>query len=316
MLNERGVFFSIMVFLLLSVFLSLFEFASEQNYSLKEILNESNAFQKTSDKYANLENNLVNLTTSDAEGLIDQRILPFTYNIDYNLFSLSTEFPVRQSKIDSYLEIVNAFRIFVEDSNYSNEFDSLAVDVNTSLPESWGGSDKNISFAIYPQCLKYSVLDSNTISFDFVCADYNYMSIKKQDLNIVLNSVHDFNSISCSFNGVSTCFDYDFNNMNSQPYVNLVIDDSECPLCELNQNSIRGHFDPSQTSSVTISCSGASCITPAMNFDFNERTMISYTGQRVSFSVLFEMDSIVESFKFNDANYSVENSVFGIRRWN
>ncbi|MCR4334944.1 MAG: hypothetical protein NUV57_00205, partial [archaeon] len=223
---------------------------------------------------------------------------------------------VRQSRIDSYLEIVNAFRIFVEDNNYSNEFDSLKVDVNTLLPESWGGFDKNISFVIYPQCLKYSVSDSNSISFDFVCADYNYMGVKKQDLNITLNSVHDFNSISCSFNGTGNCFDNDYNNLNPLPYVGIFIDDSECSSCILSQNSIRGHFDPGQTSSVTISCVGASCITPAMTLDFNEKTMLYFYGQRVNVSVQFELDSGIESFKFNDANYSVENNIFGVKRWN
>jgi len=261
-LNGKGFLFSLMAFILVGSLIALHEVSLNQSSLLQDSINENNSFKKVSDKYANVKNNFVVLTENENEREIDQRILPFGYTYDSNSLSITSELPMRQSKIDVYLESLNAFRVFLEDVNYSQEFDSMNVDINTLIPVSWGGTSNNISYIIDPQCLKYSIIDSNQMTFEFVCADYNYMGIRRHDLNVAFKSVHDFNSLSCNFNGSATCFSDDFNSQSNIPYLNINLVDDECPNCNLGQTSIRGHFDPSQTSSVDVACTGATCTTP------------------------------------------------------
>ncbi|MFH1391219.1 MAG: hypothetical protein ABIH20_02815 [Candidatus Diapherotrites archaeon] len=311
---RKGVLFSIMILFLVGSLLSMYQISLKQNSGLQEASSTVNAFRKVSDKFSNIKNNFTTLTKNKQERLIDQRILPFNYLVDDNSFSIQTDLPLRAERIEAYLENLNAFRVFLEDTNYSKEFDSLNVDIDTLIPNSWGGSDRDISFEIQPQCLKYSILDSNKMMFEFVCADYNYMVIKKHDLNISLKSIHDFNSMVCNFNGSSTCFQDDYNAQQNTPYLNLNFNDSECPSCILTQTSVSGHFDPSQTSTINLSCSGAGCVSPQISIDFTDLTSIEFTGQAVELSYLLELDSNITSFDFADANILVENSIFNVKR--
>lgn len=314
-MKEKGVLFSLMVFILLGTLLALYQISSQQENILQEGISEANAFKKVSDKYANIKNNFTILTTSAAEKEIDQRILPFNYTIDSNSFDLNTTFPLRQAKIDSYMEILKAFELFLEDTNYSNEFDSMHVDINTLNPESWGGNDTNISFIIQPQCLKYSFYDENILEFDFVCNDYNYSAILRQDVNITLQSAHDFNALACNFNGTATCFNNDFNLLDTNPYVSINIFDSDCFNCQLGQTSIRGHFNPNLDSNIILSCIGVGCTTPNLTMDFSNKTRIEFTGAVIELLISIDLNSGIESLSFNDANIGVENRYFGSRRW-
>ena len=122
-MNKKGLLFTLMIFVLLAGLLSLSRVSVKRDSVLNSVLSESNAFVRASDKYSNISNQVVELAKNDAEREIDARILPFLYDIDGNIFSVSSEIPARQGRIDSYLENINAFRVFVEDANYSNEFD-------------------------------------------------------------------------------------------------------------------------------------------------------------------------------------------------
>lgn len=316
MLNKKGMLFSIMVFILLGSLLTLHQLTLKHDGVLNESIANTNVFNRVSDKYANVKNNFTVLTTSDAEREVDQRIVPFDYDINSTKLGITTELPIRQIKIDEYLEILNSFRIFLEDESYSNEFDSMYVDINTLTPASWSGTDKNISFVIHPQCLKYSILDQNTMQLEFVCDDYNYMSIIKQEVNITLKSIHDFNSMSCNFNGSTTCFNDDFNSLETNPYLSVNIDTQNCFNCQLGQTSVRGHYNPGIKSEITLACVGSGCLTPDFDMNFMEMTRLSYTGQAVDLALTIDFNSIITSFDFNDANISVEDRFFGTRKWN
>ena len=314
---QKGVFFTLMVFLLLMPLLALHTATKLQGSSLSTAIAEADAFRAVSDKYSNIRRNASVLGTNTAESGIDMRILPFTYSVDANSFSLSTKLPVRQADVDSYLGIINGFRVFLEDTNYVNEFDSLRTDINTLTPAEWGGTDTDVSFVLRPQCVKYSILDSNTISFDSgnYCADYNYSSMRKQGITISLSSTHDFNALSCSFNGTSTCFADSFNPANPLPYINVALLDANCSKCALPQKTISGHFDPAQASAMTLSCSGTGCVTPALQMDFTGKTTLAFSGQRLDITYVTGFPNDIDEFAFSDINFSVENTYFNAKRW-
>ncbi len=314
-MGSRGILFSLMVMLLLLSVLALNSAVQKRGVSTDSAANESSAFRKVSDKYSNLLNNLARLTMNKAEKAVDQRILPFTYDIDTNTITVRADLPTLQSKVDSYLAVLNSYRVFVEDSNYLGEFDSLKSDVNLPTPPTWGGTDRNASFIVKPHCMKYTIGESNSMVFEFTCAGYTYSTMRRQDLNITLSSAHDFNSLSCSFNGSSSCFNNDFNAQNPLPYVSINLLDANCVKCVLGQKLVRGHFDTSFTSRVTVSCVGASCTTPSLDMNFMGRTTYRFSGQKVGLAVSVDLNSQIEDFLFNDINVLVENPSFGARRW-
>ncbi len=304
-----------MVFLMLSTLLALHNSGSRQENALKAGIDEATAFRKTSDKFANIRNNTVVLTKNDAEREIDARILPFNYTIDGNRFSLASELPARQERVDAYLETINAFRVFLEDTNHAREYDSIKVDINTLTPASWGGTDRNASFTIRPQCIRYSIIDSNLNSLEFTCPEHGFSAVKRIDMNVVLGA-QDFNSIACSFNGASTCFNIDYNSLDTRPYLDLNISQENCTECLLAQTRIRGHFNYLQQSTVKISCAGALCKNPAFDLNFTGKTTLSYSGQSLNFGIALDLNSGITGFSFSDANISVEDNYFGVRVWN
>ena len=320
---KKGVLFSLIVFILLSLLLTVVLLTQKQGNSSETALVDASVYKKVSDKYSNVASTSFVLGKAEAESLIDQRLLPFNYSIDENTFTTSFDLPISNSKVNNYLSSLNEFKIFITNDEYSNEYDSMLVDFNTLLSDSWGGNDLNLHFNIHPQCIDYKLTDLNEVSFSSECSDFNYFSIIRQDLNITLDSSHDFNAISCNFNGASSgpsnctgVFDkITFDPADPRPYLHFEIFDSECPLCMLSQTIISGHFDPLQESTATISCTGATCATPGLDLNFNKATTLHYTGAQIGTSIAFDFNHSVDLFEFNDVNVSVENSYFGTKRW-
>jgi len=135
---SKGVFFSVMMLMLITALLSLYTVAITKDNQINSNISEVNSFQRVSDKFANIKNNYIKLAISGNEKTIDQRIIPFVYDVNSQGININNKLPVRTTLIDSYLETMNAFKIFLEDANYSNEFDSLEVDINTIMSPLWG----------------------------------------------------------------------------------------------------------------------------------------------------------------------------------
>jgi len=308
----RGVLFSLMALLLLSALFNIYETALRGQVMSDEGLQEAAAMAKVADKFANVKSNTIMLTANSAERAVDVRILPFDYNLGNNTVSFSTEIPARQEVIDDFLGGLNSLRIFLEDTNYSNEFDSIHTDINTLTPVDWGGTDRNVSFIALPQCMKFSILDQNTITLKFVCADYNYLSITRQDINISFTPANSFDAISCSFNSSPSCPDNDFNAQSPLPYMEIALGSSACPSCSLPQRA-RGHFDPAYESYVRIRCSDGNC--SPVDVNLNEGIAINYGGPRIRLGLGLQLDSDIMELLFSDLNLAVSDIYFGIRRW-
>ena len=224
--------------------------------------------------------------------------------------------PARENKVQAYLDTLKAFSVFAEDANYARgHFDSISVDLNTPIPISWGGLDRNISFLIMPQCIRYSFIDYNYLEFSQGCGDYNYSSMRTHDLNITLSPVNDFNSMTCSFNGSGICPDNDYNSLSELPYFSVHIDSSQCSGCAIAQAAVRGHFNPGQESAISIICEGAICTSPPIDLNFSGKTGMRYSGNEISIAYAFSPATEIESMFFEDANISVEHKGFGSREW-
>ncbi|MCR4368402.1 MAG: hypothetical protein NUV67_00680, partial [archaeon] len=205
--------------------------------------------------------------------------------------------------------------VFLEDKNYANAFDSLSVDVNIPTPQSWGGTDKNVSFDALPQCLRYSILDSNEMKLEFTCPDFNAMLVERQDLNFSLRTNHDFNALTCTINGASGCSYSDYNSQDSLPYFSVTFLDANCFNCALPSTVIGSHYDPLQENSVRMYCTGAACESSALDLNLSGGTThLRYAGQIMDAVIALEIGE-VESFSLADVNINVFNQTFGARRW-
>jgi len=313
---SKGVFFSVMMLMLITALLSLYTVAITKDNQINSNISEVNSFQRVSDKFANIKNNYTKLAISGNEKTIDQRIIPFVYDVNSQGININTKLPVRTTLIDSYLETINAFKIFLEDTNYSNEFDSLEVDINTIMSPLWGGSYESISFLIKPQELLYSITDDNSLLFNFIGEDYNYFSMKKQEIEISPYTGSDFNSLSCHFNGLNTCLNEDYNSEKNLPYIYVFFKDSSCSSCSISQNIIKGHFNPLQRSTIKISCIGATCTSQDFDLNFSNLTKIQHNGVSTEINIFIDLNSTIEEFYFNDVNLLVKNETFGTKRWN
>ncbi len=328
--------FSLMVFLLISMIFGLYIISSDQDYSVNESVSSLNAFRRVSDKYANIRNSIVVLNANEAQKQISQRMLPFTYGIDGNVFSAQFDTPISQGRVKTYLESLEVFRIFVEDSNYEKQFEGLNVDVNSSgnaalQDGNWDTNRTHASFLVQPQCLQYTINDKNTI-FGFSCPDYNFSNVGRIDVNFTFSSV-DFNSTWCEMNigaGLPSeksdyCYNFNqaYNPADGNTFVNITLLDSNCSQCALagfgNPKKISANLNPAYPSRIKIKCvqsGGAACTTHDLGMNFGGTVAISYSGTKIPTNVSLTFDSPITSFTYSDASISVRNEIFGTRRWN
>ncbi len=314
-MNSAGVLFTLMVLFILLSLLSLHQAGLNAGYSLQDSQNMLGAYQKAADKFSNIRKGIVNLPANASEGSVAMRVLPFSYSIDTNRILLSSNLPATQASIDAYLEAVNYLRVFVEDANYSNQYDSIRVDVNTLTPASWGGSDRNVSFVVFPQCMRYSLLDNNSVRLDFTCTGHDFNAIKRLDLNISLGTTQDFNSLSCSFNGVALCPNNPFSPGSALPFLNLTLLDANCGKCALGQKTVGVHFNPDANNYVQVKCAGAACASKSIDLNFTRKTSFTHSGTDVEMVVGADMNSAIGSFELSDTDILVANDYFGVRIW-
>ncbi|GEM_PF-4791076 len=314
-IGSRGVLFSAMVLLLVLALLSLEHARLNSREWSQGSQNMLNAFAGAEGRFADLKSAIISLPQSAAAKQARAAALPFSYSFDSNALRVSSGLPVGDANATAYLESLNYLRIFGEQAG-PQQTGSQGIDINTPLPPSWGGTDRNLHFITRPQCLRYSILDDNSTVLDFACGGLDFNSVKRLDLNLTFSQNYGFTKTTCSFNGNSSCPDDNYNPSSGLPYLNLVFLDSACPDCELKKNPIRVHFNPAQNNSVELSCNGQNCDSPPLTLTFTSKATLRFSGQRAGLSFGIDMNSAIDSFAFSDANLSVRDDYFGIRVWN
>ncbi len=315
-MNSKGVLFTAMALFLLLSLLSLHQAGLRAGYSSQGTENMLNSYNKVADKFSNARRSLMVLTSNTAEQSVAARVLPFSYSLDSNRLTVTSILPVRQGSVDAYLESLNYLRVFEEDTNYANQYDSLRVDINTLTPKSWGGTDTNVSFALKPQCMRYSILDNNSVRLDFTCSGFDFNAVKKIDVNITFAGSHDFNALSCLFGGSLSCPNNAYSPESTQPYLNLTLIDSNCPKCSLSQKSVGVHFNPDAANYVQVHCSDALCISPPIDLNFGRAASFKYAGPVVGIAIGVDLNSEISSFELSDTNILVSDDYFGVSIWN
>jgi len=311
---RKGVLFSFMALLLVLTLFSLIDALNSQRSSAKANASLSFAMQAANSKFENVFSDFILLDKGPAARLIDQRNLPFSYSTDYNSVSIVQELPLRQIVWNDYFDLVNAFKIFSEDSNYDAFFEGLDVKVQTVQNSVWGGTTQDLNFLLLPQCLHYNVPSALTSTGFYASSSsdckavFDASKIKKYVITVRVRkaSFEDYNRITYNIAGFSNP---------SNPAFEFHFIDSNCTRCAVadSNKNLNGFFDPSQQSWIKIKCSGSGCKSQDINLFINQGMQAFHSGTYridVNFSLTFK--NFIDSFYFTDFNASVQNKDFNL----
>lgn len=323
--GQRGVLFTFLTFLFISVVVGLLVFNINLSNRTSTSTVEISALNAINSKYDDITDDIITLDHPIGIPSIHQRFLPFSHEIDKNTISFIQPLPISSGKLSLYFDLINAYSIFVQDQNAQRTFDGVHVTFDVPKPPLWGGSNQTASFNILPQCVQYQIIDTNTIDFsstNTIGCENNFSmltQVSRIDINVYLpSSVDDYNRVTCSFNGVSSCPHEDYNAANG-PHISILFFDSNCASCSLSSSdkNISGHFDPSLVNSITYDCTnGTSCASQPLTFTFSAGLKTSHGGTGVVLSSRISFTENIQTFYYQDANYTVGKTGFDTTKSN
>lgn len=318
-MNRKGILFTFMVFMLVMLALSLSATIREKRIESEAGITRISGIIGVSNKFQNIINDVVALDKNGTAMEVQERVLPFSYSIDGNRMAVGLEVPLKEATIRNYFDIINAYAIFISDSNAQTTYDLMVVDANAAGNKYWDGNTSSLQFMVLPQCLKFVVFDENRAGFaagainEGCDAGFSTGALVRYDLNIAIKqATQDYNRIVCNFSG-GGCPDEGFDAGSGEPYFEMIVDDTNCSSCNLGAEAkhIRGHYDPAFSNTVTISCQGSACITTEeIEITVNEGISAGNTGGAADASMGVELNGRVGSFRFMDFNLSVRQDDF------
>jgi len=259
-MNNKGVFITFMVFLLVASMLALHDVTKKTDFKQERLHIDETAFNIVNNTFNNLYEEVVSLNKEGAAKTVQQRPMPFQYDFGTNLVIISQRVPVRKSILDAYFDALNIYSIFTNQESTSN----LQISTSTLQNLEWGGTGEeypNLQYAILPQCLSYDINNC--------CFDGNYMILKELgdgelgcvggfdyadlnivDVNISINTSGYINQVPPLTGTLSSKTDV-FEPANPLPFARITINETnpQCPgigcLITSNGKEVRSaHFDP------------------------------------------------------------------------
>ncbi len=316
--NQRGVLFTFLTFLFISVVVGLLVFNTNLANRTSTSTVEISVLNAINSKYDDITDDIITLDHPIGIPSIHQRLLPFTHEVDANTISFLQTLPLSSGKLSLYFDLINAYAIFVRDQNTARTYDGVNVSIDVPKTSVWGGTAQSAGFNILPQCVQYRVIDVNTIDFsstntigcenDFSMAAH----VVRIDINVYLpTTTDDYNGASCLFNGVASCPHDDFNASNG-PYISILFFDSNCTNCTLSASdkNIFGHFDTTQLNTIAYSCATPGCNSQPLTFSFSNNLQANHAGSAVNLSTAYLFNQNIQTFYYQDANYTVSKTGF------
>lgn len=317
--GQRGVLFTFLTFLFISVVLGLLIFNTDLSNRAATSTVEISVLNAINSKYDDITDDIVTLDHPIGIPTIHQRILPFTHSTDKNTISFLQTLPISSGKLALYFDLINAYAIFVRDTNTLRTYDGVNVSIDVPKSSAWGGTAESAGFNILPQCVQYNIVDANTIDFSsrntIGCEnDFSMQAhVSRIDINVSLpTTTDDYNGATCFFNGLSSCPQEDFNASNDNPYISILFFDANCTSCTLSTNdkNISGHFDVTELNTITYSCATPSCNSQPLSFSFSDGLEIAHGGPAATLSIAISFNENIQTFYYQDANYTVGKTGF------
>jgi hypothetical protein len=308
---QKGILFSFLVLMLLMNLAALDKLFANGN-DADSFFTKISALNSVGNKTANLDESVAILYDQTGNYFGKQRHLPFSFSADKNIVVFSQTLPEKQSVIDVFYDSINAFAILAKNSS---TYDGLRTDANTLSNSKWGGTSRKITVSMLPQCFGYSIDDTNAIEVGGSCGPFDFNSLKRIDVNVLVSDSEDFNSVSCTFGASSACPSTSFDASNNNAYFSLQIMDANCTACAIPQSSktVYGYFNPALNNSMTISCvsTEGACTSGPIEISLSNKLTISHNETSNDLLIGLDFNSEIESIVFSDFNSISTSLVYG-----
>jgi len=263
-MNRSGIFITFMVFLIAMGIVSLYNETKNLETARERQMTDKAAFNAANESFNNLFEEVVGLNKEDFAKEVQQRAMPFSYDLNKGSIKLTQRLPQRESVLRSYFDALNIYSVFAD--NFQNE-GGTAVSTTPPLDARWGGTEDFplFTYALLPQCLLYDMNNGNTMllragsSGSNKCTqNFSYSDVKIFDIGIGVNTqsyLPGAARVTC--NGAfdaGGCANQPFDPASDFPYgiVTISEQNSQCPGigCLLTDASgikrIANHFDPEE----------------------------------------------------------------------
>ena len=332
-----------MVFLLVASVLSLHEVTKKTDFDQEKAYIEETAFNNVNNAFNNLYEEIVSLDKEGFGKTVQERALPFGYNLEKNSIILSQRLPVRESNLDAYFDAINIYSIFANADNTTD----LNIATSTIQNGTWNPADPadeeqypDLNYAILPQCLLYDI--------NACCADGNLMILKEipigelgcvegfsyADFNAVDINIH-VDSRGCNSGNIQGNLagkDNPYNPLDEDPYLTITVNESNincpgssCYITDSGTEVIQTHFNPedyepaTEIDSLLIYCDAEQWLRVKIGMERldDEFPFVAYKGDvalPINIDLNISFDQKVDMFYFTGFSISVQKDRFSVRR--
>ncbi len=153
-LNQRGVFLTLMVFIVGIVVVGLAISHASTQKERESLLPESTAMERVNEQFNEAYYALSDLLQNQSIAKDRARVLPFKYDVDVNMVWLRQAMPIENEKFDEFNDYLNLYELFwKKQSDLNTSFSFETVKNRLWLP----GKPRYpaYEFKILPQCIVY-----------------------------------------------------------------------------------------------------------------------------------------------------------------
>jgi hypothetical protein len=310
-INTKGVLYSVTILLFIISLIVFISSLEEISFSFNSVFFDLTESNQIDSKYDSVYS-MILLDSNGSVKNLKERLMPMSYDLDENSFSLGFSLPLNPAIQTLYFDYINALEISLEDQNRAR-FGGVFVDFNAAKNSDWLGDQNAIHFLLLSHCVQATFNDLNEfILGPGVCSAsaFDFNSIDSIDLNLSVSGSYseDFNSVYCYLNGAVGCLQNDFNSLDPNPFIEVTFFDENCSNCLLSESdrSISFHFNPAEDNNITFYCLGENCVSQQIEIYFFNSFSLKRTGQsRILSSVKFDFNSSTEHLILDDVNFSV-----------
>ena len=282
------------------------------------------SFLRTAEKYSNIERNVINLDKNGISKTLNERVLPFVYDLDDYSLSVTQEIPLKQSDFESFYDTINMYKLFEADGNFMRAYSGLDVSIDTMQNPLWGGVSDELVFLLEPQCFQLRESDTNLMyvegSSHEKCDElFDVLEIVRYDVNITIkNFADDYNMVKCD-NKENECtknkWQSEFTTDEDYPFFEVQIIDEDCKDCEIDAayKKISQYSAPGTAKIIEISCDGPNCHSDPITITFENGVKVEHkSDERVIVEIKTEFNTEIQSFYYPDFDVNVAETDFNV----
>ncbi len=313
-MNSKGILFSLIALLLILSIMGLNVSIQNSRFSLDPV-SEVMQLREVGKKFRDIERSLVELDLNTNHKRIAERGLPFTYSLTSpKQLVLSQEFPINPVSLAGYFDSIQGFRIFYSQLWQDSNRTDISLDINAPRDQNWGGTSSDVSFVLFPMCVRYRISKQSFWIQDAsptVCRNsFSPNALRRVDINVHFSdTASDYNVFLCNS---GPCPQNPFDELNPLPFFSFTIVGS-CPGCNIPIGAASGHFATTSDINVFLTCSGPSCHSKAATFLIGSMiTGETDSTRAMDVNIGLDFNESIEGFRSDDFNFSVSSAKYSI----